>query len=169
VNADLSIGISTGFGTDALAGIEGLVTYGQADDMLTGDDEDNVLVGFDGDDTLVGGDGEDIAAFFRRCVFWCDSGAAVDADLAAGTGSGQGSDTLLEIENLRGTASTDTLVGDAGPNRLEGVGGNDSLFGGAGDDSLDGGTGVDTGDGGPQATADFCISIEIATDCEPTS
>jgi Ca2+-binding RTX toxin-like protein len=56
---------------------------------------------------------------------------------------GAGTDTLLNIENLRGSSYDDTLIGNAGNNALYGLNGNDKLSGGAGNDLLDGGAGTD--------------------------
>src|SRR5262249_27160907 len=56
--------------------------------------------------------------------------------LVTGTGSGgdaQG-DTLVNIENLIGSAQADTLTGDGGDNVLDGGGGGDVLIGGDGND-----------------------------------
>ena len=50
-------------------------------------------------------------------------------DLSAGTGTGEGTDTLFKVEEAVGGAFSDTLTGDAGPNRLVGGGGDDDLFG----------------------------------------
>ena len=48
-------------------------------------------------------------------------------------------DTLIDIENVRGSASSESIYGNAGDNVLEGFSGNDVLRGGAGNDTLDGG------------------------------
>jgi len=48
-------------------------------------------------------------------------------------GSG-GTDTLKNIEAVRGSAFNDRLVGDSGSNRLAGFGGNDVLDGAGGND-----------------------------------
>jgi Ca2+-binding RTX toxin-like protein len=77
--------------------------------------------------------------------------------VAAQATGGSGSDTLLNIENLTGSAYNDTLAGNGIANVLDGggaddylsgSGGNDSLYGGVGDDNLDGGVGDDRLDGG---------------------
>jgi serralysin len=52
-------------------------------------------------------------------------------------------DTLVSIENLRGTQAGDFLQGDAGANRLDGGEGDDFIAGGGGDDVLIGGPGSD--------------------------
>ncbi len=46
-----------------------------------------------------------------------------------------GSDTLIGIENLVGSALNDTLTGDGNDNVIEGGLGNDTLIGGAGNDT----------------------------------
>lgn len=43
-------------------------------------------------------------------------------------------DTVLNVENVRGTNGADTLIGSAGANTLEGLDGDDALDGGAGTD-----------------------------------
>ncbi len=58
------------------------------------------------------------------------------------TGGG-GTDNLISIENLVGSAFADYLRGNAGSNVLSGGNGGDELQGGAGDDVLLGGFGVD--------------------------
>ncbi|MCR6630135.1 MAG: hypothetical protein NVV74_08840 [Magnetospirillum sp.] len=76
--------------------------------------------------------------------------AGVTASLTSGTGTAGEAlgDVLIGIENLIGSAYTDTLSGDAGANLLDGGAGNDSLSGGAGNDTLIGGAGADTLVGG---------------------
>ena len=61
---------------------------------------------------------------------------------------GAGTDTLVAIEGLSGSAFGDVLVGDGSANLLLGVGGNDTFNGGAGNDTLEGGAGNDSLDGG---------------------
>jgi serralysin len=52
-------------------------------------------------------------------------------------------DVLTEIENLRGSEFSDTLVGDNGVNEISGGAGADALWAGDGDDVLMGGAGAD--------------------------
>jgi Ca2+-binding RTX toxin-like protein len=114
---------------------------------LLGNDDDNVLSGNQGNDTLEGGAGNDTASYSNAT-----SGVVVAIVAGAQTiGGGQGTDTLISIENLMGGSHNDTLTGDANANRLDGGGGNDSISGGAEDDTLQGGTGNDTLDGGAGA------------------
>ncbi|OYX62740.1 MAG: hypothetical protein B7Y89_07575, partial [Novosphingobium sp. 32-60-15] len=63
---------------------------------------------------------------------------------AAGMGGDAAGDVLSAIENLIGTAQSDTLVGDGIANALTGGDGDDTLVGGAGADTLTGGAGSDT-------------------------
>lgn len=178
-----------GKGLDRLKGGSGddVVIAGRGVDRLAGGADSDRLVGGRGNDDLDGGEGVDIADYSQ-------ASAAVAANLAAGTATGDGSDSLAGIENLRGSAFGDVLIGDAGPNRLLGGGGDDSLSGGDGDDYLSGGDGDDdlTGgngndvlagfagrdslDGGPGEDtlsggegADICTSGETQSGCESES
>jgi serralysin len=73
-------------------------------------------------------------------------------DLAKGTAKhGTDTDTLVQIENVQGTNTGDTLTGDGKANRLLGNGGADFINGGGGNDSIDGGTSKDFIDGGSGA------------------
>ena len=62
---------------------------------------------------LDGGGGEDKANYFS-------ASGSIDADLAAGTATGQGSDSLPGVENVTGSPQDDSLAGDAGDNTLHG-------------------------------------------------
>ena len=114
-----------GAGTDTLVGIENL-TGSDFADTLTGDaganvinalDGDDTLNGGAGDDTLDGGDGNDTASYE-------DAASGVTVSLAIATAQetdGAGTDTLMHIENLTGSAFNDTLTGDAGANVINGA------------------------------------------------
>ena len=71
------------------------------------------------------------------------------ARAALRTRSGRGATRLTNIENLTGSALSDTLTGDANANALSGLAGSDALNGGAGNDTLTGLTGNNTLNGGP--------------------
>ncbi|MEE4015812.1 hypothetical protein V1T76_27365 [Roseibium sp. FZY0029] len=64
--------------------------------------------------------------------------------LAERGGEAEG-DTLTNIENISGSAYSDTIIGDANANYLLGQDGDDILGGDAGNDQLDGGNGNDMG------------------------
>ena len=157
---------------DSFASIENL-TGSAFPDTLVGNSEANVISGGAGDDilegrggadTLDGGDGSDTASYAHSIN-------AVSVSLLTGTGtnvpvpevvpsgdtpavdpvtpvveaaSEAFGDTLINIENLIGSAYGDILVGDAKDNRLDGGAGDDTLTGGAGADTLVGGEDSDT-------------------------
>ena len=142
-NADMMRG---GGGNDFLAGQIGNDTlYGDdGDDTLIGDGGDDTLTGGLGDDTLDGGTGTDTASF---------AGALNDVNVYlqyTGRETGEGIDTLIDIENLTGSDFNDRLIGNAGDNVLTGGAGNDILKGKGGNDAFYGGDGNDTirGDAG---------------------
>jgi uncharacterized delta-60 repeat protein len=155
VDANLGAGTASGQGSDTLSGIENLIGSG-GDDTLSGNSGDNTLMGWSGNDLLEGGGGVDTADFSRLS-------SGVTANLATGTASGQGSDTLSGIEDLKGSELPDTLSGDGGPNTLWGQAGDDFLYGLAGNDTIDGGPGTDTIDGG--LDTDTCTNGESISSC----
>jgi Ca2+-binding RTX toxin-like protein len=156
VTVDLRAGTASGQGADELRGIEG-IWGSREDDVLRGDEVRNAIVGSLGDDELQGRGGRDVAIF-------SDVTAPVTVDLAAGTASGAGTDTLGGFEDVWGTNDDDVLLGNGADNVLLGLGGNDDLAGRAGDDILDGGDGADFADGG--AGDDVCLSSTKTTGCE---
>jgi serralysin len=120
-----------------------IIKGGGGTDYLSGASDNDILKGSGGDDGLVGGDGIDTAAYN-------DSPAGVVVSLITESGSGGDAedDWLRSIENLTGSAYSDTLVGNGGVNVLTGMDGNDTLKGFGGADTLDGGNGDDWLDGG---------------------
>ena len=186
VTVSLDAGTATGEGTDTLTGIEN-VTGSSGVDTITGDGFANVLVGnaggdtlngLGGDDTLSGGTGIDVLNGGEgndtllggadndtlnggngtdTAVF----AAAVTVNLETGTATGEGTDTLVSIENATGSAAADTLIGDSGINVLNGNGGNDVLDGGLGNDTLNGGAGFDTVTY-ERALAGVAVSLAVA-------
>jgi Ca2+-binding RTX toxin-like protein len=106
------------------------------DDTLTGDGNNNVLEGGPGGDTLDGGSGIDTASYEHVPDDGSGIGVTVDlSSLAPQNTVKAGTDTLSNIENLRGSGFADTLTGNAGNNVLEGGPGGDSLDGGGGSDT----------------------------------
>lgn len=105
--------------------------------IFVGSEEGENYVGSAGDDTFIftdgtgynidGDGGSDTASFEERA-------SAVTANLT----TGEGSDTLVSVENLIGSAYNDILGGNDQANHLVGQGGNDSIVAGAGDDFVDG-------------------------------
>ncbi len=105
-----------------------ILATGAAD--LSGNELDNLLLAGAGNNLLNGGTGTDT-------VSYATAASGVTISLALGTAQitgGSGSDTLVSIENLKGSAFDDTLVGNDGANSLDGGAGQDSLTGGVGND-----------------------------------
>ena len=73
---------------------------------------------------------------------------AINGSLRTGKAIGEGTDTLIDIENLAGTRFNDTLEGNHGDNELAGLAGNDEIFGLGGNDTILGSAGADKIDGG---------------------
>jgi Ca2+-binding RTX toxin-like protein len=124
------------------------INAGGGDDLLEGGSGNDTLNGQDGNDTLVGGTGNDVLNGGTGIDTADYAGAAtgVTVNLAAGTATGgAGSDTLISIEQVRGSVHADVLTGSAGNDRLDGNGGNDVIRAGAGDDVLIAGAGAATG------------------------
>jgi len=146
VKANLAAGTATGDGSDTLTGVEDVdgsrfddvitgnaasnFLFGEAgNDTLSGGDGDfDGLIGGDGDDSLDGGAGEDFASFLF-------SSAGVTVNLTTGTATGEGTDTLANIEDVEGSRHDDSLTGNAGPN---------VFWPALGNDTVDGSTGTDT-------------------------
>src|SRR4029450_4598549 len=98
--------------------------------LFGGADDDN-LRGDAGDDTLDGSAGVDRARYDNAAggvIVDLVAGTAVQADI----GGNSGSDTLIDIERVRGSNFADTITGNDADNRLEGRGGDDLLVGGLG-------------------------------------
>jgi ELWxxDGT repeat protein len=146
--------LSGGGGDDVLIGGSGadLLSGGDGDDTLLGGNAADTLSGGAGDDVLIGGSGADHldGGAGINTASYEGSTKGVVVDLGAGTaskGDAQG-DSLVNIQNLTGSAQADTLTGDNGANVLDGGAGNDRLSGSGGDDTLIGGLGDDTLAGG---------------------
>jgi Ca2+-binding RTX toxin-like protein len=179
VVVDLTAGTATGGVTATLAHIED-VTGSWGDDTLIGNDLPNWFMPLDGDDSVDGGSGDDTVDYESSLhVVIVDDHAfirGVVVDLTAGTATGEGTDTLANLEDVIGSYGDDTITGDANDNRLLGLwgddaisggDGNDFLFGLAGADTLDGGDGSDFLDGG--AGTDVCSNGESNVYCESAS
>lgn len=142
--------ITGSFEGDTLRGDDGanVIDGDEGDDLIEGRGDDDTLVGGSGADMLDGGDSTDEADYNTDAALGGVFGVWVS--LAAGMAiDGFGFiDTLVDIENVRGTEFADTLIGDDGANVLRGEGGDDLLEGGESDDTLIGGTGDDSLVGG---------------------
>jgi Ca2+-binding RTX toxin-like protein len=165
--------LTGGAGIDTLISIENITGSSFNDALLgsaganrlngwTGDD---VIEGRDGNDTLNGASGNDTASYASA-----KSGVTVSlAILSPQNSGGAGTDTLLDIERMTGSAFNDVLTGNAGDNTLKGGAGSDELSGGDGNDVLDGGAGNDMLSGGAgidwvtYAAAGSVVTVNLAT------
>ncbi|WP_017998579.1 calcium-binding protein [Paracoccus sp. N5] len=140
-------------GNDSFVGYAG-------SDYVDGGAGNDTLNGGAGNDRLDGGAGIDLAAYGAAA-----GGVRVNLSLTTAQiiGGGQGTDTLLSIENVNGSAFADVLTGNGAGNVLFGAAGNDLLVGGAGNDVLNGGLGVDTaGYGGASAGVAVNLALTAA-------
>lgn len=185
VTVDLASGTASGEGSDVLVSAE-QVTGSRFDDELRGSAASDILAGGPGrdlldgragDDRLLGGAGGDT---FRpgQGNDIVDGGLDVDlvdyraapgrlrVDLKRRTARGEGSDSLISVEDLTGSRFADELTGSlvgnlirggGGRDRIVGLGGNDRVFGDAGRDLLIGSDGDDRMSGG--AGLDSCRQL----------
>jgi serralysin len=145
---------SAGDGNDTMYGDEYVNRFfgGAGNDILYGGSEGDFLEGGLGDDYLDGGEGWNGLPGPDYAVYETAT-AGVTVDLAI-TGPqntvGAGVDTIINIENILGSAYGDTLIGGDGADVLAGGLANDSLSGGAGGDVFNwiAGDGRDTITGG---------------------
>jgi Ca2+-binding RTX toxin-like protein len=131
-------------------------------DNLLGEAGDDTLRGFGGNDTLTPGAGDhtlnggagtqDLVSFF-----FSTGAVTVDLGTTEPQSTGQGTAILVDVEDVAGSESNDTLLGSAGTNRLFGAGGDDLLDGRGGADVLDGGSEFPFGDPGSD-TATYAAS-----------
>lgn len=127
---------ASGFGDDTLEGIDGVLGGRAADtiygsngrDVLYGGGGDDLLVPLGGDDTVVGLAGRDTISYYAA--------SGIDLDLTQRRATGEGIDTLHDIEDVQGSPGHDYLVGDAGANLIDGGRGQDLCVGGGGADSF---------------------------------
>ncbi|MFC3616073.1 calcium-binding protein [Lutimaribacter marinistellae] len=113
---------------------------------------DDVIFPGTGSDTIDGGSGIDRVDFSMQPLVlgWTILDYMLEVTLGTGVADIFGDDvkTLEGVENVIGTAWSDSLAGDVLGNVLAGLDGNDRLVGLEGDDTLDGGVGADTLNGG---------------------
>ena len=128
-----------GLGDDVLLGMAGNdQLFGQdGDDLLQGDEGDDRLDGAEGDDwleggagndTLLGGPGSDFldGGTGSNTVDYSAAAGPVVVNLLNGTASGDGFDTLVNIQNVIGSAGNDTIIA-AAAGLFNGAGGVDRL------------------------------------------
>ncbi|MEO3472848.1 calcium-binding protein [Roseomonas sp. CAU 1739] len=122
-------------GTDTLTSIEEI--WGTTgNDTLTGSGIDENFYAFNGNDTIDGGSGQDRVGFQFTAgnVPAGTQGVVVNLVTGVATDAWGGTDTLISIERITGTALADSMLGGAETNRFRGRGGDDTLDGGLGSD-----------------------------------
>ncbi len=128
-------------------------------DSLFGESGDDTLIGGADSDLLDGGDDIDTADYSASAT-----GVSVSLENGTATGGDAEGDTLVSIENLRGSELADVLEGDGNANILRGGRGDDVLAGNDGDDLIEGGRGADSLAGGAGLdTLDYSISAEAVS------
>ena len=126
--------LTAGKGQDVVQGLEGDDTLSGmlGDDQLFGGAGNDLLLGGPGADSIDGGDGNDTASYIAAPI-----GVTVSLAVAGAQNTvGAGTDTLVSIENLTGSAWADILTGNGEANILTGGGDADLLAGGAGGDTF---------------------------------
>ena len=131
-SAAATVNLATGTATSAQTAAATLVSIqnvvgGLGNDTITGDANNNVFfaaVG-DGNDSYTGGGGIDTYDLSRTAA-----GATVNLGLGTATSADTGTDTLVGIENVVGSAGNDRFVATVGD-------GNNSYNGGLGTDTYD--------------------------------
>ena len=155
INVDLQNELAANDGdgsSDVLRNIQHVIGS-DSDDVIRGDTFVNNLSGGLGSDILAGGAGGDTldggAGAGVDTADYSDAAGSIDVNLGLNTAAddGDGSvDTLIDIENVAGSAFDDLITGDAGANLLQGADGNDTFNASLGDDTLEGGDDTDTAD-----------------------
>jgi len=124
-------GIDGSGDTDSYNSIENVIGTSY-DDTIEGDSSNNTLDGNTGKDAISYANSTNV------------SGVTVNLGTQTASGVDEGTDTILNFEDILGGSGNDTLIGDGGTNTITGGSGNDTLDGAAGSDKLVGGLGSDT-------------------------
>jgi Ca2+-binding RTX toxin-like protein len=151
-------------GDDLIAGTskDDVIVALAGNDVISAHDGDDLVCGGDGNDRIDGGDGFFDGIDGGAGDDWIDGGDAtftfaiyddspgpVSANLVAKTVTGDGTDTLANVNSLIGSPYDDILKGDNGLNLIVGGDGNDRITAGGFADLLSGDAGDDVIDGGP--------------------
>jgi Ca2+-binding RTX toxin-like protein len=147
--ANLATQTAMGEGIDRLQNIEH-IEGSLYNDTLIGNERDNSLVGASGNDTIRGGAGDDFidGGIGNDSIDFHDYDQSVQVNLEQKRAIGEGTDTLVSIENVIGSKASDAIIGDVLDNTLRGMEGDDTITAGSGNDLLEGGTGNDILSGG---------------------
>nr|WP_269769548.1 M10 family metallopeptidase C-terminal domain-containing protein [Roseomonas rubea] len=145
----VSVNLATGRASDGLftpfagagGGVDSFSNFtavrgGLASDTLIGGTTNDRFRGMGGSNSIDGGLGFDLADY-------TGNNGNVTVNLATGRAAHQmgGTDTLVSIEEIRGSTASDTILGSGANERMRGNAGNDTMVGAGGIDTLDYGTG----------------------------
>lgn len=120
---------------DSLSGIEYIRGTNKADSMRGSDTSRyEAFMGGAGNDTINGGLGVDDEVRYDHETG--TNGVIVNLATGTGTDSFGNTDTLQNLERVRGTARNDSIVGNNADNRFRGFAGNDTINGGLGNDTV---------------------------------
>lgn len=136
----LDTGVSSGWGEDELAELEGVIGTHKPDVVYADNGAEETILLKGGRDIVYGS-----TLWIRDDVI--DGGAGIDTISNRFSTSGSVDLTVSRITNvewLEGSPGNDVLIGDDGNNRIMGLGGDDEIRPGGGDDVLVGGPGRDT-------------------------
>ena len=128
--------------TDTLISIEN-VRGSNFSDVMTGNGEDNRFAGLQGDDFINGKGGFDTVRYDRDANRGGEDGVRVDLAAETARDGFGNTDTLKNIEGVRGSNLRDRLYGDGENNYFDGRDGDDIMNGYGGDDYMRGNDGAD--------------------------
>lgn len=137
VTSGVSVNLGTGRASDGLGGIDSFSNFnavrGSAlGDTLIGGATNDRFRGRGGDDFIDGGGGFDLADYTQTT-----GSVSVNLTLGRAQDGDGGTDTLVSIEEVRGSNFADTLVGSDIAERFRGNIGGDTIDGGGGNDTID--------------------------------
>ncbi len=129
--------------TDKVFSIEG-ASGTRFNDRFVGSDRGNVFWGLRGRDTIDGGAGNDSVYYEDDFRFGGVQGVVVDLETSVSRGVTRGyaidgfgqRDTLISVENIRGTEFADQITGSRFANVLRPGDGDDTMTGGGGQDAF---------------------------------
>jgi Ca2+-binding RTX toxin-like protein len=150
IGTAVTLHIDTGIATDAASN----TTAFSAISRFTGSNNGDTIYGSTGNDSVLGGTGAD--TFYAslgndtlnggsgsNTINFVNATSAVTVNLAAGTATGWGNDTLSNFRNVIGSSHGDTITGSTGNDSITGGSGNDLLYAITGNDTFVGGGGTD--------------------------
>ena len=138
---DLYDGRSTGSVTGTVIGT---IRLGSGNDIAYGGSGAETFSAGTDTNVIDGGTGTDTIDYSAAPVGTDGKGVMVNLATSTSQSTNYSWDTLLEIENVIGSAFSDTLTGSSDKNTLMGGAGDDTLDGGFDDDVIDGGDGDNT-------------------------